>query len=165
MYKYLLSILLVGFWGCEDTKTSETEPINPLVGNWTLASIFVTVYSNPSLFNSSSQTISFAPDTATYGTMIFNEDATYSWQPSFRFYYIQHQLPDSLFVDNGETDDSNLGTWSTEDNILTYVENGKSHSWTYSISNSNNLSMSIEYPADDVLEYATLSEYNWTRAE
>ena len=165
MYKYLLSILLVGFWGCEDTKTSETEPINPLVGNWTLASIFVTVYSNPSLFNSSSQTISFAPDTATYGTMIFNEDATYSWQPSFRFYYIQHHLPDSLFVDNGETDDSNLGTWSTEDNILTYVENRKSHSWTYSISNSNNLSMSIEYPADDVLEYATLSEYNWTRAE
>ena len=159
MRKYLLPALLIGFWGCEDTKTSESDPINPLVGNWTLASIFVTVYSTPA------QTISFAPDTARYGTMILNEDATYSWQPSFFFYYIQGHLPDSLFVHNGEGDDSNLGTWSTEDNILTYVENGKSHSWTYSISNSNNLSMSIEYPADDVIEYATLSEYNWTRAE
>ena len=46
MRKYLLSILLVGFWGCEDTKTSESEPINPLIGNWTLTSVFVTVYSN-----------------------------------------------------------------------------------------------------------------------
>ena len=167
MRKYLLTIVFIsfGFWGCEDTKISESDPINPLVGNWTLASIFVTVYYTPSIFNSSAQTISFAPDTATYGTMILNEDANYSWRPSFRFYYIQHHLPDSLFVDNGETDDSNLGTWSTEDNIFTYFENGKSHSWTYSISNSNNLSMSIEYPADDVLEYKTLSEYNWTRAE
>ena len=26
MRKYLLFILLVGFWGCEDTKTSEPEP-------------------------------------------------------------------------------------------------------------------------------------------
>ena len=26
-------------------------------------------------------------------------------------------------------------------------------------------SMPIEYPADDIMEYATLSEYNWTRAE
>ena len=165
MRKYLLPILLINFWGCEDTKISESDPINPLVGNWTLASIFVTVYSTPSLFNPSAQTISFAPDTVNYGTMILNEDATYSWQPSFFFYYIQGHLPDSLFVHNGEGDDSNLGTWSTEDSILTYVENGKSHSWTYSISNSNNLSMSIEYPADDVLEYATLSEYNWIRAE
>ena len=160
MRKYLLSILLVGFWGCEDTKTSESEPINPLIGNWTLTSVFVTVYSNPT------QTLNFVADgETTYGTMLLNEDATYSWQPSFFFYYIQGHLPDSLFVHNGEGDDSNLGTWSTEDNILTYVENGKSHSWTYSISNSNNLSMSIEYPADDVLEYATLSEYNWIRAE
>ena len=97
--------------------------------------------------------------------MILNEDATYSWQPNFFFYYIQGHLPDSLFVYNGEGDDSNLGTWSTEDNILTYVESGKSYSWNYSISNSNNMSMSIEYPADDSLEYKTLSEYNWTRAE
>ena len=158
MKKYLLSILLVGFWGCEDTKTSESEPINPLVGNWTLASIFVTVYSTPA------QTISFAPDTARYGTMILNEDATYSWQPSFFFYYIQHHLSDSLFVINWETSDG-LGTWSMEDDILTLVENGEPSFWTYSISNSNNLSMSIEYPADDVIQYATLSEYNWTRAE
>ena len=164
MRKYLLPILLINFWGCEDTKISESDPINPLFGNWTLASIFVTVYSTPSLFNPSAQTISFAPDTVNYGTMILNEDATYSWQPSFFFYYIQGHLSDSLFVINWETSDG-LGTWSTEDSILTYVENGKSHSWTYSISNSNNLSMSIEYPADDVLEYATLSEYNWIRAE
>ena len=58
MYKYILSVLLVGFWGCEDTKISESDPINPLVGNWDLASIFVTVYSTPSLFNPSAQTIS-----------------------------------------------------------------------------------------------------------
>ncbi len=79
MRKYLLPILMFCFWSCEDTKTSESDPINPLVGNWTLASIFVTVYSTPA------QTISFAPDTARYGTMILNEDATYSWQPSFFF--------------------------------------------------------------------------------
>ena len=52
-----------------------------------------------------------------------------------------------------------------EDDILTFVENGESSSWIYSISNSNNWSMSIEYPGDDVIQYATLSEYNWTRAE
>ena len=75
MKKYLLSILLVSFWGCEDTKTSESEPINPLIGNWTLTSVFVTVYSNPT------QTLNFVADAeTTYGTMIFNEDATYSWQ-------------------------------------------------------------------------------------
>ena len=166
MRKYLLTIVFIsfGFWGCEDTKTSESDSINPLVGNWTLASIFVTVYSTPSLFNPSAQTISFAPDTARYGTMILNEDATYSWQPSFFFYYIQHHLSDSLFVINWETSDG-LGIWSMEDDILTFVENGEPSSWTYSISNSNNLSMSIEDPADDVLEYETLSEYNWIRAE
>ena len=57
MIKYLLPILLIGFWDCEYTKTSESDPINPLVGNWTLTSVFVTVYSTPA------QTISFAPDT------------------------------------------------------------------------------------------------------
>ena len=158
MRKYILSILFVSFWGCEDTKTSESEPINPLVGNWTLASIFVTVYSTPA------QTISFAPDTARYGTMILNEDATYSWQPSFFFYYIQHHLSDSLFVINWETSDG-LGTWSMEDDILTLVENGEPSTLIYSILNSNNWSCSFENPADDVIEYATLSEYNWTRAE
>ena len=30
MRKYLLYILLVGFWGCEDTKTFKSEPINPI---------------------------------------------------------------------------------------------------------------------------------------
>ena len=67
MRKYLLSILLVSFWGCEDTKTSESEPINPLIGNWTLTSVFITVYSNPT------QTLNFVADgETTYGTMIFN---------------------------------------------------------------------------------------------
>ena len=47
MRKYLVPFLLVGFWSCEDTKTSESEQINPLIGNWTLTSVFVTVYSNP----------------------------------------------------------------------------------------------------------------------
>ena len=80
--------------------------------------------------------------------MIFNEDTTYSWQG----------------VVNSEPS-TGLGTWSMEDDILTFVENGESSSWIYSISNSNNWSMSIEYPGDDVIQYATLSEYNWTRAE
>ena len=143
MRKYLLSILLVGFWGCEDTKTSESEPINPLIGNWTLTSVFITVYSNPT------QTLNFVADgETTYGTMIFNEDATYSWQG------VVNSAPGT-----------GLGTWSMEDDILTFVENGESSSWIYSISNSNNWSMSIEYPGDDVIQYATLSEYNWTRAE
>ena len=143
MRKFLLSISLVGFWGCEDTKTSESEPNNILIGNWTLTSVFVTVYSNPT------QTLNFAADgVTTYGTMIFNEDATYSWQG----------------VVNSEPS-TGLGTWSMEDDILTFVENGESSSWIYSISNSNNWSMSIEYPGDDVIQYATLSEYNWTRAE
>ena len=75
--------------------------------------------------------------------MIFNEDATYSWQG----------------VVNSEPA-TGLGTWSMEDDILTFVENGESSSWIYSISNSNNWSMSIEYPGDDVIQYATLSEYN-----
>ena len=52
-----------------------------------------------------------------------------------------------------------------EYDILTFAENGESSSWIYSISNSNNWSMSIEYPSDDVIQYATLSEYSWTRAE
>ncbi len=144
MKKFLLPILLISLWGCEDTKKSESDPIHPLIGNWTLTSVFVTVYSNPT------QTLNFVADgETTYGTMIFNEDTTYSWQG----------------VVNSEPS-TGLGTWSTEDNILTYVEeNGESSSWTYSISNSNNWSMSIEVPADDVLEYETLSEYNWTRTE
>ena len=64
MRKYLLSILLVGFWGCEDTKTSESDPINPLVGNWTLTSVFVTVYSNPT------QTLNFVADGETRNTTL-----------------------------------------------------------------------------------------------
>ena len=52
-----------------------------------------------------------------------------------------------------------------EGDILTFDENGESSSWICSISNSNNWSMSIEYTADDIMEYATLSECNWTRAE
>ena len=55
----------LAFWGCEDTKTSESEPINPLIGNWTLTSVFVTVYSNPT------QTLNFvANGETTYGTMM-----------------------------------------------------------------------------------------------
>ena len=52
-----------------------------------------------------------------------------------------------------------------EDDILSLVENGEPSTWIYSISNSNNWSCSSENPVDDVTEYATLSEYNWTRAK
>ena len=58
--------------------------------------------------------------------MIFNRDATYSWQG----------------VVNSEPN-SGLGTWSMEGDILTFDENGESSSWICSISNSNNWSMFI----------------------
>ena len=144
MRKYL-NIILFGLLvviGCEDDKASESDPVNPLVGTWSLTSVSFTLYTNPA------QTVTFTADgESTYETMIFTESGTFSYQGAI----------------DGDMQ-SGSGTWSSTGNILTYVEDGETTLWTYSMTNDDNWSCYVETPENDDY-YGTRTQYSWTRAD
>ena len=79
------------------------EPVNPLVGTWSLVSVAFTLYTIPA------QTVTFTADgESTYETMIFTESGTFSYQGAI----------------DGDIQ-SGSGTWSSTDNFLTYIEDGE----------------------------------------
>ena len=143
MAKYLKFILLslLVFNACEDEKADDSNPVNPLVGTWSLVSVALTVYTVPA------QTVTYIADgTATYETMIFNENGSFSYQGAI----------DGDMV-------SGSGTWSSTDEILTYIEDGQTTLWNYTMTNDNNWSCTVQTPDNDDY-YGTLTEYVWTRS-
>ena len=144
MSKYLKILLfsLVAFMGCEDDKASESDPVSPFVGTWSLASVSFTLYTNPA------QTVTYtANGESTYETLIMTESGTYSYQGA---------------IDGDML--SGSGTWSSTDDILTLVEDGATTLWTYSMTNDDNWSCYVETPENDDY-YGRRTEYSWTRAD
>ena len=144
MSKYLKILLfsLMVFMGCEDDKVSDSDPVNPFVGTWSLSSVAATIYTTPA------QTVTFIADgETTYETLIFTESGTFSYQGAI----------DGDMV-------SGSGTWSSTDDILTYVENGQTTLWTYEMPNNDEWSCYVETPENDT-SYGTRTEYSWVRAE
>ena len=104
MSKYLKIILfsLMVFMGCEDDKASESDPVNPLVGVWEMASASILIQSNPS------QTLTITADANNSETMVLGEDGTYSY--------------------SGKIDgvsESGSGSWSSTGSKLTIMEDGE----------------------------------------
>ena len=134
--KYLLFSFLI-FSSCEE----ELEEPNPLVGTWQLVSYTVTTYSNPQ------ETLVYTADEENvYQTMAINSDGNYSYQG---------------FMD-GE-DLSGTGTWTSNDQILTFIEDGQTTLWTYSMVDNDNLSFEVTTPETDDY-YSTLTQYVWMRS-
>ena len=135
--KVLIFSLLV-FNACEDEKVA--EPVNPLVGTWSLVSVALTVYTTPA------QTVTFIADgESTYETMIFTENGNFSYQGAI----------DGDMI-------SGSGTWSSTDNILTYIEDGSTTLWDYTMNDDNNWSCEVTTP-ENASNYGTKTEYVWTR--
>ena len=104
MSKYLKILLfsLMVFMGCEDVKASESDPVNPLVGVWEMASASILIQSNPS------QTLTITADANNSETMVLGEDGTYSY--------------------SGKIDgvsESGSGSWSSTGSKLTIMEDGE----------------------------------------
>ena len=130
------------FWGCEDDEAAESDPVNPLVGSWNLTSVAYTSYhTNPS------ETVTYTADgETTYEIMILTESGTFSYQG---------------VIDGGDMQ-SGSGTWSSTDEILTYIEDGETTLWTYNMTNNDNWSCYIEFPENNYY-YARRTEYSWMR--
>ena len=78
--------------------------------------------------------------------MAINSDGNYSYQG---------------FMD-GE-DLSGTGTWTSNDQILTFIEDGQTTLWTYSMVDNDNLSFEVTTPETDDY-YSTLTQYVWMRS-
>jgi|TARA_Y100000031_G_scaffold152443_1_gene195613 hypothetical protein len=95
-----LPVLFLIYWGCEDEKVDETDP---LVGVWDMVTASIEVQSTPV------QTLSINADLNNSEIMILAEDGIYS----------------STGKTNGENF-SDSGTWSTTENKLTImITNGE----------------------------------------
>ena len=144
MAKYLKIILLslMIFNSCEDERVAseEAEPVNPLIGTWDLVSVALTVYTTPA------QTVTFIADgESTYETMIFTDQGTFSYQGA---------------IDGDML--SGSGTWSSTDDILTYIEDGETTLWDYTMTDDDNWSCEVTTP-ENATSYGTKTEYVWTR--
>ena len=104
MSKYLKILLfsLMVFMGCEDDKASESDPVNPLVGVWEMASASILIQSNPS------QTLTITADANNSETMVLGEDGTYSYSGKI-----------------DEVSESGSGSWSSTGSKLTIMEDGE----------------------------------------
>ena len=130
MKKYLLPILLIGFWGCEDNESDDSSATNQLVGVYDRISITINVDSNPS------QTTTLEMDGSNYyATMILGEEGTYSEQG----------MADGEFF-------STSGTWSTTGSKVTITSDESTIIFDYDYKSSEQkLTLTLEVPetADD----------------
>ena len=103
---YLSVFTLVLFLSnCDKSSTEST--VDPLVGIWERTELTMTM---------GSTVVSMVSDDDNNQTMIFNEDGTYSYTGEI----------------DGEIDSGN-GTWSTNSNKLTMIEDGETMVMDYSI--------------------------------
>ena len=134
----LILPIMLFILGCE--KDEPKEEINYFVGTWRLDSgqirytdqLIVDIFTPGSLINNDN----------TYETRIFNEDGTYSYQGALK-----------------GNPTSGSGTWSSTDEILTYIEDGETELWTYSISDDDTWVCYITYPETDDPE--SIVRYDW----
>ena len=104
--KYLSVFTLVLFLSnCDKSSTEST--VDPLVGIWEQTEMTMTM---------GTTVVSTVPDDDNNQTMIFNEDGTFSYTGEI----------------DGEIDSGN-GTWSTNSNKLTMIEDGETMVMDYSI--------------------------------
>ena len=131
MEKYLFIVLLVFFWNCEDEKSDSTNNIHPLVGVWNQTEYTIS--------NQNSSTTEIL-DENLISTYIFNEDYTYSY--------------DSIDWDE-------IGTWSTNENKLTTLDELRNEVIIrdYLISN-NILTLSSSYDLNGI---ASIYETKWKK--
>ena len=164
MKKYLLPILLIGFWSCGDS-----EPVNPLEGTWQMESFSYTIYSTP-LF-----THTFDADVNTEHLWTLNDDGAYNRHGKVT-------LGSSTFSDSG--------TWSSGDELLTIIKDKSDRcylpidsilyeirfdsveNWKYSMTDNDNWHCYLENPpyffsnnGYDVFFHGDRLDFNFVRIE
>ena len=136
---FILPIMLF-ILGCEKDEPKEEVEVNFFVGTWRLDSGEIQYmnawesdqFMSGSLLNSET----------TYETRIFNDDGTYSYQGALQ-----------------GNPTSGSGTWSSTDEILTYIENGETSLWNYAVVDDTSYSCYITYPETD--DQWTVTRYSW----
>ena len=135
-YPKIFLLFFFIFNACEET----IEELSPLVGTWQLVSYTITTYSNPQ------ETLVYTADGENvFQTMAINSDGNYSYQ--------------GLINDE---DLSGAGTWSANDQIITFIEDGQTTLWNYSMTDNDNLSFEVTTAETDDY-YSTLTQYVWAR--
>ena len=104
---YLSVFTLVLFLSNCDKSSTESTSVHELVGIWEQTEMTMTI---------GTTVVTVVPDDDNNQTMIFNEDGTFSYTGEFE----------------GESSSGN-GTWSTNSNKLTMIEDGETMVMDYSI--------------------------------